>query len=276
MDMKTVVSQPGAKRYHVVFLRETDGNSLGRTLTTSFEKNANKAELWALIPAIARLGELFSKVIRDGQWDRKASHHLIPGASQQAATAAVKASAQAFADDLNGHLRDSGHQVSPGPDRRAHGAGTVAGSIRALQRGASALELEDEIAKGVQAPSGATLRIGRVREYRGKITRVLQERPAGYPRRAQLGAPRCGRTGCAGSARPAPCCDGRGVGEHAGACCGRLCICMPSLTLAVPAHHVTKDGSRITCPASLWSLHATPQDRRRKVQRGRSRLSSGG
>lgn len=104
MDMKTVVSQPGAKRYHVVFLRETDGNSLGRTLTTSFEKNANKAELWALIPAIARLGELFSKVIRDGQWDRKASHHLIPGASQQAATAAVKASAQAFADDLNGHL----------------------------------------------------------------------------------------------------------------------------------------------------------------------------
>ena len=30
------------------------------------------------------------------------------------------------------------------------------------------------------------------------------ESPAGYPRRAMLGAPRCGRTGCAGSARPAP------------------------------------------------------------------------
>jgi len=30
------------------------------------------------------------------------------------------------------------------------------------------------------------------------------ESPAGYPRRAQLGAPRCRRTGCAGSARPSP------------------------------------------------------------------------
>ena len=30
------------------------------------------------------------------------------------------------------------------------------------------------------------------------------ESPAGYPRRAQLGAPRCRRTGSAGSARPAP------------------------------------------------------------------------
>ena len=35
-----------------------------------------------------------------------------------------------------------------------------------------------------------------------------------------------------------------GAGEHAGACCGRLCECVPSSTLAVPAHHVTKDGSR--------------------------------
>jgi hypothetical protein len=52
--------------------------------------------------------------------------------------------------------------------------------------------------------------------------------------------------------------------------------CVPSSTLAVPAHHVTKDGSRTTRPASLWSFHATPQDRRRKVRRGRSRLSSGG
>ena len=41
-------------------------------------------------------------------------------------------------------------------------------------------------------------------------------------------------------------------------------------------HHVTKDGSRTTRPASLWSFHATPQERRRKVRRGRSRLSSGG
>jgi hypothetical protein len=52
------------------------------------------------------------------------------------------------------------------------------------------------------------------------------------------------------------------------ACCGRLCECVPSSTLAVLAHHVTKDGSRTSRPASLWSFHATPQDRRRKVRRG--------
>ena len=67
------------------------------------------------------------------------------------------------------------------------------------------------------------------------------ESPAGYPRRAMLGAPRCSRTGCAGSARPAPRRDRRGAGEHAGVRCGRLCRCVPSSTLAVPAHHVTKE-----------------------------------
>ncbi|HBP6806265.1 hypothetical protein FA429_08440 [Pseudomonas aeruginosa] len=84
------------------------------------------------------------------------------------------------------------------------------------------------------------------------------ESPAGYPRRAQLGAPQCSRTG------------------YAGACCGRLCRSVPSSTLAVLAHHVTKDGSRTTRPASLWSFHTTPQDRHRKVRLGRSRQSSGG
>ncbi|HGN3155938.1 TPA: hypothetical protein ACKRQV_006119, partial [Pseudomonas aeruginosa] len=59
----------------------------------------------------------------------------------------------------------------------------------------------------------------------------------------------------------------------AAAGCAGAC---PSSTLAVPAHHVTKDGSPTTRPASLWSFHATHQDRRRKVRRGRSRLSSGG
>ena len=71
---------------------------------------------------------------------------------------------------------------------------------------------------------------------------------AGYPRRAQLGAPRYRRTSCTGSARPAPCCDERGAGEHARACCGRLCKCVPSSPLAAPARHVTKDGSRQFTP----------------------------
>jgi len=93
------------------------------------------------------------------------------------------------------------------------------------------------------------------------------------PRR--LGAPRYHRTGCAGSGRPVPRRNGR-VGEHAGACCGRLCESVPSSTLEVLTHHVTKDGSRTARPASLWSFHATPQDRRRSVRPGRFRLSSGG
>lgn len=43
---------------------------------------------------------LKAKVARDGQWDRKASHHLVAGAGQQAATAAVKAKADERAADL--------------------------------------------------------------------------------------------------------------------------------------------------------------------------------
>lgn len=43
---------------------------------------------------------LRAKVARDGQWDRNASHHLVPGAGQEAAVAAVKARADARAADL--------------------------------------------------------------------------------------------------------------------------------------------------------------------------------
>ncbi|RKJ95035.1 hypothetical protein CE154_018110 [Alicycliphilus denitrificans] len=83
------------------------------------------------------------------------------------------------------------------------------------------------------------------------------------------------RSPARGSPAGSPRRDERGAGEHAGACCGRLCKCVPSSTLAVPACHVTKDGSRTARPASLWSFHATPQDWRRTVQQGPSRLSSG-
>jgi hypothetical protein len=40
------------------------------------------------------------KVARDGQWDRKASHHLVPGAGQRVAAAAVSAAARKRAGDL--------------------------------------------------------------------------------------------------------------------------------------------------------------------------------
>ncbi len=71
----------------------------------------------------------------------------------------------------------------------------------------------------------------------------------------ELGAPRCRRTGCAGSARPVPRRDGRGTGAYAGACCGRLCECVPSTTLAVRCLCVTKDGSRIAARPCFEALH---------------------
>lgn len=43
---------------------------------------------------------LRAKVERDGQWDRNASHHLVPGAGQEAATQAVREKAQRRADDV--------------------------------------------------------------------------------------------------------------------------------------------------------------------------------
>lgn len=78
------------------------------------------------------------------------------------------------------------------------------------------------------------------------------------------------------STRPASHRNGQGADEHAGTCCGRLCRSVPSSTLAVLAHHVTKDSSRTTRPASLWSFHDTRQDRHREVRQKRFHLSSGG
>ena len=47
---------------------------------------------------------LAAKVARDGQWDRRAKHHLVPGAGQEAATEARKAKARQQAADLRAHL----------------------------------------------------------------------------------------------------------------------------------------------------------------------------
>jgi len=74
-------------------------------------------------------------------------------------------------------------RCSHGPQRCGHRVGAVAGRIRALQRGAPALVVENAFTPRVPAASGRpsapiahqrhgiTLRIGRVREYGGEITR---------------------------------------------------------------------------------------------------------
>jgi DNA invertase Pin-like site-specific DNA recombinase len=58
------------------------------------------AELEAGLISERTKAALAAKVARDGQWDRKAKHHLVPGAGQQAAAAAVRESAERRAHDL--------------------------------------------------------------------------------------------------------------------------------------------------------------------------------
>ena len=48
---------------------------------------------------------LAAKVARDGQWDRCAKHHLVPGAGQAVAAAARHDAAQGRANDLAGTVR---------------------------------------------------------------------------------------------------------------------------------------------------------------------------
>jgi len=69
--------------------------------------------------------------------------------------------------------------------------------------------------------------------------------------------------------------DGALANTLALAAAGCANACRPQRWQFVPITS-TKDGSRTTRPASLWSFHATPQHRRRKVRWGRSRLSLGG
>lgn len=67
---------------------------------------ANVAELEAGLISERTKAALRAKVEREGKtWDRKAKHHLVAGAGQAAAAAAVKAAASARAADLSGHLQ---------------------------------------------------------------------------------------------------------------------------------------------------------------------------
>lgn len=69
------------------------------------QQMAAVAELEAGLISERTRAALRAKVARDGQWDRKASHHLIPGAGQRAAASAVKAAADTRAADLMSHLQ---------------------------------------------------------------------------------------------------------------------------------------------------------------------------
>jgi DNA invertase Pin-like site-specific DNA recombinase len=82
----------------VVFcdLPNTHG-AVGRFL---LQQMASVAELEAGLISERTKAALKAKVERDGQWDRKARHHLVPGSGQKAAVAARQDKARQTALDL--------------------------------------------------------------------------------------------------------------------------------------------------------------------------------
>ncbi|MAM87515.1 MAG: resolvase [unclassified Hahellaceae] len=75
------------------------------------QQMAAVAELEAGLISERTKAALKAKVARDGQWDRKASHHLVPGAGQKAALKAVSEKADKRAADIAHHiesLKESG------------------------------------------------------------------------------------------------------------------------------------------------------------------------
>jgi hypothetical protein len=57
---EAVYAQPGARRLHVVMLRDIDGNELGRLFTDGMQKNTDAQEFTKVIPGTMRLGALFA------------------------------------------------------------------------------------------------------------------------------------------------------------------------------------------------------------------------
>ena len=84
---------------NVIFgdLPDIPSGAVGRFM---LQQMAAVAELEAGLISERTKAALRAKVERDGQWDRKAKHHLIPGSGQKAATEAGKARAMERATDL--------------------------------------------------------------------------------------------------------------------------------------------------------------------------------
>ena len=55
-----VYAAPGAKRLHVVMLRDIDANELGKLFTDGMQKNASREEFGKSIPGTLKLAEIFA------------------------------------------------------------------------------------------------------------------------------------------------------------------------------------------------------------------------
>lgn len=54
---EAVIAAPGAKRIHLVMLRQLDSNEFGKILAAGIEKNVTREEFVQSLPAIVRMGE---------------------------------------------------------------------------------------------------------------------------------------------------------------------------------------------------------------------------
>lgn len=111
------------------------------------QQMAAVAELEAGLISERTKAALAAKVARDGQWDRKAKHHLVAGAGQAAAAAAVKARAAQAAADLAPIIADLRH--------------SGATSLRQIAAGLSA--------KGVPTVRGGEWTAGAVRSVLARL-----------------------------------------------------------------------------------------------------------
>jgi hypothetical protein len=57
---EAVLAAPGAKRLHVVMLRDIDANELGKLFTDGMQKNATREEFGKSIPGTLKLAEIFA------------------------------------------------------------------------------------------------------------------------------------------------------------------------------------------------------------------------
>jgi DNA invertase Pin-like site-specific DNA recombinase len=112
------------------------------------QQMAAVAELEAGLISERTKAALAAKVARDGQCDRKAKHHLVPGTGQRAASAALKERATQAAKDLQpiiAEIRASGavslRQIGQGLRERgipsSRGGEWSASAVRNLLRRAA-------------------------------------------------------------------------------------------------------------------------------------------
>lgn len=69
-DTEGVVRSAGAKRMHIVMLREIDANELGKLFTRGMEENATREEFAKSINGVVKMGAMFAerKKLLSGDW----------------------------------------------------------------------------------------------------------------------------------------------------------------------------------------------------------------